>query len=191
VPRLLQKRRDFRDLADPSVSSSVTAFLAWKAFLIVARGSSTGIEKIQCRHVVRATAATFPELRAPAKRFASALKAIAAGTPTTVADWYSDPALEADDTRKRVQWAKRSIAKLNETLSSDRVGDSVAEELADHVYAIRSAVLAHGAIHSTGNLFQLVVPAFEDFVSMVACAGYAQRAGITLTEALEECRVVS
>lgn len=191
VPRLLQRRRHFQDLGDHSVASSVTAFLAWKAFLIVARGSSSGAEKDQCATLTSSMLSQHSDLWLPAVEFAKALKPLSRQTDMMLGDWYADPALSPREFENRVRWARRSIVKLNKDLSSGDRGEAVSKALTDHAYAIRSAVLAHGAIHSTGNLFELIVPAFEEFVSQVACAGYAERARIPLAEALEECRVIS
>lgn len=173
------------------MATSVTAFLAWKAYLIVARGSVNGPEKVQCGRLATLMLGKFDELWPTAAAFAKALKPLTVASAVELTDWYADPSLPAKTIDKRVRWAKRSIASVNAAVERQARGDALAEELADHAYAIRSAVLAHGAIHSTGNRFQVIVPLFEEFTSRIACAGYADRAEISLQDAFEECRVVT
>lgn len=189
VARLLQKRREFRDIRDPNVASSVTAFLAWKAFLIVVRGSATGDEKDQCREVVTRALVEFPILWENAEHFVKSLRPLQSQSANVVGDWYAEPSWTEAQTKGRVAWATRSIGRLHEAMTRKDHRETFAGEIAEHAYAIRSAVLAHGAVHSTGNLFQLIVPRFEDFVARVACAGYAHRAQLPLKEAYEECNV--
>ena len=189
VPRLLQKRREFQHIGDQSVATSVTAFLAWKAFLIVARGSSSGPEKDQCEALVRRMLFKFPELWPTAENFVRTLKTLSTASSSEIADWYADPSLSKKKIEDRVSWARRSIVNMSGALAVRTHTDSQALELAGHAYAVRSAVLAHGAIHSTGNRFAIVVPAFEDLSSQIASAGYAERADIPLSVAFEECHV--
>ena len=189
VARLLQKRREFLDIGDPTLASSVTAFLAWKAFLIVARGSTTGDEKSQCRRVVIEALDLYPALWANATSFVRALRPLQSASVNVVGDWYADPSRSQREVLSRVGWAQRSIGKLHAAMERKERDATFASDIADHAYAIRSAALAHGAVHSTGNLFQLIVPSFEDFVARVACARYASRAKLELIAAYEECNL--
>lgn len=189
VPRLLTKRSEFRQLlGDPELAGSVTAFIAWKAFLIVARGIAEGDEKRQVREVFRVALSPDRDvLWDAASRFASALRGIALDSPALIAEWYADQAWEPTKRDSSVEWAKRSIRRLSDGLNAKQRLPELAELLADHAYAVRNAVIAHGAVHTNANHFHRVVPAFEQLVCLVTCAGYAARAGLPLTIVLEEC----
>jgi hypothetical protein len=189
VPRLLQKRRQFAELGDRSLASSVTAFLAWKALLVVARGSETGDEKQQCIRTVTMALSHHPEFWAEAESFTRALRALTQVSAAVVQDWYCDTAWEPDKSARHAEWATRSIREANELMAEGRKDATLAERVGDHLYAMRSAVLAHASVQSTGNLFQLVVPPFEQLTCHVACGGWADRAGIALDVAMEECDV--
>lgn len=189
VPRLLRKRRQFADLGDRSLASSVTAFLAWKAFLVVARGSAAGEEKQQCISTVAEVLSQHPGLWTAAEAFGKALRALRQASPAVVTDWYCDAAWDQAKSKRHVEWALRSIREINERIAAGQRTSAEAAILADHMYAMRSAVLAHVSVQSTGNLFQHLVPPFEQLTCRVACAGYAQRAGLDLSAAESECDV--
>ncbi len=188
VPRLLQKRQDFLGL-EAALASSVTAFLAWKAFLIVARGGFQGSEKNQCSELISTALSRHPSLWPCARNFATSLKPLANESPAVVADWYAEESWEPDARERRVSWAKRTLREMAAANEHEKGGSRLLEHLSDHAYAVRSAVLAHGAIHTTANHFERIVPAFEVFVSHVACAGWAERARLSLDAAMMECRL--
>jgi len=191
VPRLLKKRNDFRQLlGDATLAGSVTAFIAWKAFLIIARGSLDGDEKAQVRGLFRATMGADRDLLwIAASAFVTSLRGIAEGTPQSVADWYADQSWARAKRDGQVDWAKRSIGRLSAAFASGQRSAELAEQVADHVYAVRNAVIAHGAVHTNANHFQRVVPRFEHLTNLVTCAGYATRADLPLSTVMEECCV--
>ena len=189
MPRLLRKRREFGELTDQTVATSITAFMGWKAFLIVARGSHSGAEKAQCEATTVTVLNGFPELWQLTETFANRLRALRQESLPTAADWYCDPSWDQDQTEGRVRWAMRTIKELNEALTAGKRTPAVASLISDHVYAMRSAVLAHTSVQSTGNLFQHIVPSFEALVCALACGGYAARAKISLDQAKTECNV--
>jgi hypothetical protein len=193
VPRLLRARARFRtEFEDPNARSSVPAFLAWKALLIVAKGSSQGGERSQCAEAIKHAMASETLLRPHALAFVKNLQPFRSVSPAVVRDWYVDPQLEGPPARERVDYILRQIKRLA-PLTEQPAGSSFREEhladLADQVYAVRCAVIAHVSVLSTGNLFQTVVPAFEDLTAGVALSAWAERARLTLREAEAETGV--
>lgn len=185
VGRLLRKRREFAGLADKSVANSATAFLAWKAFLIVSYDESAK-EQDRCAATVINALEKFPELWADAEKFVLALQVFERASPRQVAEWYCDSQLDKQAQEKRVEWARRTIKLLKNDLSAGMKGEKQAERVASHMYAMRNAVIAHAAVHSSDMVFQRIVPCFERLTCRVTCATYALRAGMSLEDANRE-----
>jgi len=189
VPRLLLQRKSFLDIRDTNVASSVTAFLAWKSFLIAARGSFPGPEKLKCVQTVQMALVDNPSLWKDAERFVTALRPLQRESANVVADWYAEPSWTKDAIRGCVERVQRDIGTAYDAIKRQDHTERVAELVGKQAYSIRSATLAHGAVHSTGTLFQRIMPAFEMFVARTACTAYAKRAELDLSTAYEECNV--
>jgi hypothetical protein len=184
---LLKQREQIRGMIGRDVATSVTAFLAWKAFLITAKSVGTGSEKNRC--IERIAAAVENELacRAAAAQFAFALQILCGKSNVAIAEWV---AVDDDDVEHRdrvVLNFKRDIHRLTPGAKGAPLAVEDRFTIARAAFAIRNAVIAHGSVHSTGDLFGLVVPAFDEFVCAVACQGYAQRLAIPYEEANHEC----
>jgi|ERR1035437_4293991 hypothetical protein len=185
VGRLLRKRREFVDLADKSVANSATAFLAWKALLIVSYTESVK-EQDRCATTVSNALENFTELWEDADKFVSALQVFERASPRQVAEWYCDSQLDAQAREKRVEWARRTIKLLKSDLSAGTRGKKQAQLVASHMYAMRNAVIAHAAVHSSDMVFQRIVPCFEHLTCRVTCGSYALRAAMSLEDAMRE-----
>ena len=188
VQRLLLKRRDFTDLADRSVANSATAFLAWKAFLIVSYSESAK-EQDRCARTVLESLKTFKDLWEDASKFVVALRIFEKASPRLIAEWYCDTELSKEAQNLRVDWALRTIKQLGADVANGRREEKQAKLLAQHMYAMRNAVIAHGAVHTSNQLFQQIVPCFERLTCRVTCASYAIRAEISLEAAMEHLGV--
>lgn len=188
VPRLLQMRQKVGDI-QPGIATSLTAFLAWKAFLITAKSVGTGSERERCVERLAEAQKQEAGCRIPAARFADALEVLVEQSNVAIAEW-----LAADDddeaTRdEKVATFKRKIQRLTPRAKNSGLALSDRWTIAEHAISLRNSIIAHGSVHSTGNLFQFVVPRFESFIAASACQGYAAKAGLTYEEALNECAV--
>lgn len=165
------------------IATSVTAFLAWKAFLITAKSQGSGSERDKCIPRIAEAIGAATECSSAAVAFASALEHLAAQSNAQIAEWLASDADEVPARDAKVARFKREVRRL----SRRELDGSLSEEgrflVAGCAFAIRNSVLAHGSVHSTDGLFAHVVPAFDEFVCAVACQGYAKQIGATFSEA--------
>jgi hypothetical protein len=187
VPRLLQQRKKLGEVLGPTVASSVTAFLAWKAFLITAKSQGSGAERDRCRQRIADAIATSTECHLAADKFVAAREMSSAQSNMAVAEWFC---LEDTDASARDGIIRRFRTGMRRL--SDRAPDALLSAddrafVAEYCVRLRNSVLAHGSVHSTGNLFEIVVPRFDALVCLVACQGYSERLGVTFPEARAEC----
>lgn len=189
VPRLLQMRSEIQGKKIGEYeTSAVTAFLAWRAFLIVARQTEVGKEKDVCEKKIEEMLKQHNELKEVTEKFVKSLKPLIQQSENVVKDWYCDIAQEPQYPFS-VDTIRQKIKKMNEAFTHPEGWKGISRDITYHAYAIRNCVLAHGTMHSTGNLFQSIMPAFDNFVASIACAGYATQSKITFNEAKEECHV--
>ena len=180
VSRLLQMRSEIREKKIGQFeTSAVTAFLAWRAFLIVARKATGGHEKDFCAKKIKDMLVQHNELKEVTERFVNSLKQFPQQTEEVIKEWYFQP----DD----VPLIMREIKSMNETCIKPEGWKTISWQLTQHLFAIRNCVLAHGTMHSTGNLFQSIMPAFDNFVASIACAGYATQFKIPFSQAKKDC----
>jgi hypothetical protein len=191
IPRLLRARSLFRELG-ADTSSSVPAFLAWKAFMVTTRAEEGTSERARCERAVAECLRQYPEDVEPALRsFIHALGPFRNGiNRVAVGEWYITgdewDSLSAAEVKVRID---RVLARLQRLLQTERqLGAGGLYEMADdltyHLYNVRNAVLAHAAVLSTGNLFPIVVPAFERAAEALALAGLSRRAGVAFRDAV-------
>ena len=181
VPRLLQMRSEIKGKKIGQFeTNAVTAFLAWRAFLIVARTATGGHEKNFCLKKIKATLEEHNELKEVTESFVNSLKQFTQQPEEVIKEWYSPP--------NDVTIIMREINDMNVECTKPG-GWKKPWPLTEHLFAIRNCVLAHGTMHSTGNLFQSIMPAFDNFIASIACAGYATQSKITFNKAKEECHV--
>jgi len=188
VPRLMQMRNRVGDL-QAGVATSVTAFLAWKAFLITAKSCGTGAERERCISRIAEAISLDHECQHVAGRFADGLLLLADQSNVAVAEWL---AVDDDDevTRDgRVARFKRDVRRMSPRARNSPLPIQDRFTIAECAVAFRHSVIAHGSVHSTGNLFQLIVPPFDDLVCAVTYQGYAQRLGLSLDEVKNDCTV--
>lgn len=187
VPRLLQQRERISAMLGQDVAASVTAFLVWKAFLITAKSVGTGSEKDRC--VERITSAIEQEAacRAAAGQFALALEILCEQSNAAIAEWFAVDDGEAEQRDAVVLNFKRNVRRFTPRAKGAPLPPQDRFTIAYAAFALRNAVIAHGSVHSTGNLFELLVPRFEALICAVACQGYAQRLEISFEEARDEC----
>lgn len=75
---------------------------------------------------------------------------------------------------------------------ADRLADATAAyDLGEDMYAVRSAVIAHASIQTTGNLFSNIVPPFGELAARATCGGIAIRASLPLQDILHTAHVGS
>jgi hypothetical protein len=189
VPRLLQARARLATVFDEGVVSSVTAFLAWKAFLITAKSLGTGAERDRCTERIRDAIASEPTCARAAARFATALEILSEQSNVAVAEWLVSDGDDADKRDRTVARFRREVGKLTSRGRSEPLAQPDRFSVAEWAFAFRNAVIAHGSVHSTGNLFRLLVPSFDEMVCAVACQGYSTQLGISFEEARDECNV--
>jgi len=170
------------------IVTSVTAFLAWKAFLITARSIGARSERDRCVERLLQAQQQQRECRVYAARFAEALEALSEQSNVAIAEWLAADDDDEDTRDGKVARFKREIARLT---SRDDAELTVADQhtIAEYAVYLRHSVIAHGSVHSTGNLFEFVVPKFEDFIASVACQGYASNGGLSFQEAAHECAI--
>lgn len=190
--RILRKRRDLvGGLSEPQLTDSIQAFLAWKAFAIVARGiTPEAREKNQCQELMRITL-PMSALRNPALRFVRGLEALIEQSPALMSDWYCEEDWDASAKTRRVEEARRRVRRTSKSM---KAGDglqspSTAYDIGEDMYAVRSAVIAHASVHTGGNLFPHLVPPFGSLAALSACAGIAIRASVELDSVLEDADV--
>jgi len=99
-----------------------------------------------------------------------------------VEEWYvikdELSQLSADSRIARVQSKQRKLKRLfDQVRGSESIAD-LGPQIADELYDIRNSVLAHVSVLSTGNLFDVVIPRFEQLVADVATCGWAIVAGV-------------
>lgn len=184
VGRLLRARGQFRSYGTADAASSVPAFLAWKAFLLVARGTDEGSEPSQCAKLIAQSLEACAELTPRAVTLATNLQDFRRVSPAVVQMWFVPDSVGAEQATAEVQGMLRRIRSLERFGELNGAnGSRAAYTLGGICYAIRNAVLAHVNVLSTGNLFQRIVPPFEELVAAVAVAGWAKRAGVSLGDA--------
>ena len=107
----------------------------------------------------------------------------------TVSDWYLRPeeydlASQAEISNRVDSIVRRVIALVDKLDNTPRGQLHLLDnDITFHFYNVRNAVLAHAAVMSTGNLFAIVVPAFEHVAQSLAIAGWARRSGAPFDEA--------
>lgn len=190
--RILRKRRDVgKGLSETSLADSIQAFLAWKAFIIVARGiTPAGREKNQCQELLRQALGGYEELLLPARQFVRGLEALSKQTDGLLQDWYCEEDWQPAEKTERITRMRKSVSRLaaerrEEGLRSARSSYDIGENM----YAVRSAVIAHASVSTSGNLFPHIVGPFGELASLSACAGIALRAAVQLQEVIEQADV--
>lgn len=187
--RLLRKRQEIaQEIREPLLGDSVQAFMAWRAFLIVARGTYPGVrEKAQCQEMLRLALRDYPESQGPASALLKGLVVLSKQIPSTIAPWYTDDDSTEEACRDALEKAQRRFRSYRamEGIDEDNL-DRLATDLGSDVYAIRSAVIAHASVTTSGNLFMAIVPAFTSLVAVCACAGIASRAAVPLAQVMKE-----
>jgi hypothetical protein len=171
----------------PGVATSLTAFLTWKAFLITAKSVGVGAERDKCVKAVAEAIRVDAACQLAAAGFASALELLAEQSPIAIAEWLASDDDEAVARDGKVDRFQRAMRKLTPRKKAEPLPLGERFTVAEYAYSFRNAVIAHGNVHSTGNLFQYLVPKFEELVLSVACVWYADRIGITSAEARHEC----
>ncbi len=187
--RILRKRQGIvSDLSETALADSIQAFLAWKAFVIVARGTTpTAKEKNQCQELLRLALGAYPQIVAPADGFVRGLEALARQSDAMLEDWYCEEDWEQDLRRARITQARRRVRQLGASRARGALADpSVAYDLGQDMYAVRSAVIAHASVNTSGNLFPAIVGPFGQLAAVGACAGIALRSGTSLERVMGE-----
>lgn len=189
VPRLLTASHDFASADSPDTHYSVPAFMAWKALLIVVRGENEETEKRQCIESIHKSLSAYPkELRAPLAAFAKAADRFRSTSRNEMAEWFCSPGDR--NTSATVTATLKAIQSLQRVPSMpDEQLPGLSDELGAVLYNMRSAVIAHAAVFTRSNLFDVVVPAFTRLVAGLAMAGWAGRAGASWAEAEEVANV--
>jgi hypothetical protein len=185
--RLLEKRRTFEsEVSDPAHYLSISAYLSWRAFIIVSRGTCDGsseTEKTQ-QLIVRAFL-DHPGLQRYLIPFAKAIREIARASDITMREWYCDPDLPGDVQSRRVEDARRRIKRIvHDVLGDGTLSINTCYDIGQDIYAIRSAVIAHASITTGGNLFDATVESFADVVAIASCAGIADRSKLPVDEVM-------
>jgi hypothetical protein len=195
VPRLLRAKEQFRSLSSIDAASSIPAFLAWKAFLIVARQESAPTEKRRCQDSVAETLKAFPdEVMGPTREFVENLQLLRnprMASPSVVEDWFISmddlTSLQRDQLTIQRERILRSIERLDRALQGDgrlllNEGDAIGEQL----YRVRNSVIGHASVVTGMVLFDRIVPAFESLVSELALLGRARLGNISAYDARAE-----
>lgn len=156
--------------------------------MVTTRAESGEGERDRCRVSMEESLRLFSgELEAVVRSFAGAIKSFRLSqNRVAVAEWYLLPDNLATATRP--QTVDDIVARVSRFTSSvertsQRDLHRVARELSFHAYNVRNAVLAHISVLSTGNLFSVVVPAFERLSERFAVAAWARRAQAPFAEA--------
>ncbi len=188
VHRLLSARDNFRELQGEG-ASSVPAFLAWKAFLVVARLECGTSEKHKVIASCRESITRFgPDLEESVKRFSVALSSVNNVPDSVVRDWYVSAEMYEQVSKSyiadEVAQARRRIARMQRAI--DRATSCSVfpcEEIGLELYRIRNVVLAHPRVLTGANLFETIVPAFEDLVYRLALAGWGRHTNTSYLDA--------
>lgn len=196
VPRLLKSKDQFRTLASPDAASSIAAFLAWKAFLLVARAETDASEKRRCQSSVVKTLRHFPdELFPNVRAFADTLQLFRdprAASAEVFNEWFISlddaAALSRDEIARERGRIARSIERLGHLTNTESTALLVSEGalLGEQLYRIRNSVIGHASVVTGMVLFDRIVPEFERVVSDLALFGRARLASMTAEEALKE-----
>lgn len=187
--RILRKRQELvRDLKEAELKDSIHAFLAWKAFAIVARGTTPEArEKNQCQELMRLALPAAPEMKEPARLFVRGLEGLVSQSPALMEAWYCEEDWAIEEKQRRTTDAKRRVRRLAPKVHAGDLDDpETAYDIGENMYSVRSAVIAHASVHTGGNLFPHIVVPFGKLAAMTACVGIALRAEVPLQIVLSE-----
>jgi hypothetical protein len=170
VPRLLALKRQVRALVlGEDTASSVAAFIAWKAMLLVSNAQAGSGESERVKAGVTMCLRNHPEQLRPALRsFMAALKRLSASdvTPSVRGEWIEDCREDGQD----VDSILRSVRQLAEQLPGtpdDRLW-TLGPAVALNLRRIRHVVIGHARVTTGTPLFAAIVNSFEDLVTELA-----------------------
>ena len=183
--RLLRRRAALvEDLSDQSLSCSLQAFLAWRAFMIVGRGHSPPdwSEREKCRSLFGKVLPAY-DLTDEARQFVRGLSALNRQSPATLVEWFADPEDPLEVRDHKIRSAKGRVTKLERSTLKDAAAGSL---IGDAAYDVRNAALAHASVHTTGNVFEHVITPFGALLEIATCAGIALLANVPLDAVIDE-----
>jgi hypothetical protein len=170
VPRLLAlKQQVRRSVLGEDTASSVAAFIAWKALLLISNAQPGSGEADRIQAGVRTSLRSSPgQLRPAVQSFVGALKRLSASdvTPSVRAEWMEDPRGEEED----IDAVLRSVKHLANQISRapDEELWTLAPAIALNLRRVRHVVIGHVRVTTGSPLFSAIVNPFENLVTQLA-----------------------